>query len=71
MSKEFIDAMNDDLNLPNVTSHLYLLIKSNSQLLREKNFKLVNKNINTAIKELEILGFVVKTISGTDPLLTK
>jgi cysteinyl-tRNA synthetase len=71
MSKEFIDAMNDDLNLPNVTSHLYSLIKSNSQLLREKNFKLVNKNINTAIKELEVLGFVVKTVSATDPLLTK
>jgi hypothetical protein len=52
--------MNDDLNFPNVISHIYEINKKISQLLKNKLFKLVVLNLNILISELKVLGFTYK-----------
>jgi cysteinyl-tRNA synthetase len=63
--------MDDDMNLPNVVAHIYSLVKNNSSLIKEKKFNNVALNLNTVITELRVLGFVVKTISATNPKIVQ
>lgn len=71
LSKDFIKFMDDDMNLPNVVAHIYSLVKNNSSLIKEKKFNNVALNLNTVITELRVLGFVVKTISATNPKIVQ
>ncbi|GMO13945.1 MAG: cysteine--tRNA ligase [Mycoplasmoidaceae bacterium] len=68
-SGEFISAMDDDINFPNVITHIHSIVKSTTQLLKEKKTNIVISNINTAIIELSCLGFSVKVIKQTMPEL--
>lgn len=59
--RDFLDAMDDDMNTPNAYAVIFETIKNLNQGLRNKeiDFALVNSLRNTVIKMLEVLGISV------------
>ena len=53
---EFLNCLNDDLNLANAEKVLFDLVKKLNQALRSKNSKDINELLNTLNKMIDILG---------------
>ena len=62
--RDFLDAMDDDMNTPNAYAVIFETIKNLNQCLRNKevDYALVNSLRNTVIKMLEVLGISVDRI---------
>ena len=62
--RDFLDAMDDDMNTPNAYAVIYEAIKQLNQSLRNKeiDYNLVNSLRNAVEKMLEVIGVVVEKI---------
>lgn len=62
--RDFLDAMDDDMNTPNAYAVIYEAIKQLNQSLRNKeiDYDLVNSLRNAVEKMLEVIGVVVEKI---------
>ena len=62
--RDFLDAMDDDMNTPNAYAVIYEAIKQLNQNLRNKeiDYNLVNSLRNAVEKMLEVIGVVVEKI---------
>ena len=58
MDKEFINALNDDLNFPETKVIIAKQVKSLSSYIRGKKFDKFQKLVSTIKAELEILGII-------------
>lgn len=67
MMKDFMDAMSDDLNTQNALKVLFDTIKNANQNIRQHkdDFKLINKDVKTIQRMLDVLGISYETISLT------
>ena len=66
--RDFLDAMDDDMNTPNAYAVIYEAIKQLNQSLRNKeiDYNLVNSLRNAVEKMLEVIGIVVEKIVLSD-----
>ncbi len=63
LPNEVIEALNDDLNLPNVVTYIYQIVKQLSQLINKKDGQGIQNNLNNLLSIFNVLG-----LTYTNPL---